>query len=266
LAARGEETAEPLLVLHGFPTSSFDFHAVVEAWAEHRRVLLLDLVGFGLSDKPDRRYSVETYADGVQAFVDGLGVRRLAMVSHDLGDTVGGELLARTLEGSWPVEVTRRVLTNGSIYIAMAQLTVGQQVLLSLPDERLDPGTGIDGEAMAASLAGTFGPTSSVDGAELAAAWELIAHHRGQLLLPRTIRYIEDRRRHEDRYTGAIETHPSPLAVVWGTEDPVAVRAMADRLVEARPGTPLTWLEGVGHYPMLEAPGAFAAAVAAGLA
>jgi len=263
--ARQAETLEPLLVLHGFPTSCFDFHAVVEAWAQRRRVLLLDFVGFGLSDKPDVRYSVERYADVAQAFVDAVGVERLAMVSHDLGDTVGGELLARTLDGTWPVEVTRRVVSNGSIYIAMAQLTAGQQLLLALPDERLPASAGIDGPSMAASLSATFSPTSSVDGGELEAAWELIAHHEGQRLLPRTIRYIEDRRRREDRYTGAIEGHPAPLAVVWGTEDPVAVRAMASRLCERRPGTPLTWLEGVGHYPMLEAPEAFAAAVGAAL-
>jgi pimeloyl-ACP methyl ester carboxylesterase len=49
--------------------------------------------------------------------------------------------------------------------------------------------------------------------------------------------------------------------VVWGDLDPVAVHAMAERLVAARPGTPLVTLEGVGHYPMVEAPDRFARAV-----
>ena len=54
-----------------------------------------------------------------------------------MGDTVGGELLARRAEGAWPVEVVHRVVTNGSIYIEQAHLTNGQQLLLELPDELL---------------------------------------------------------------------------------------------------------------------------------
>jgi len=261
LAAADTETLEPLLVVHGFPTNSFDFHRVVDALAVHRRVLLLDLPGFGLSAKPDIAYTVAGYADVVGAFVADVGVTSLALLTHDLGDTVGGELLARQLQGAWPVEVTRRVLTNGSIYIEMAHLTAGQELLLSLPDARLPEDAGIDGAAMASSLAATFAPGSPVDPDELAASWEMISHDGGHRLLPRTIRYIEERRRNQDRFTGAIERHPSPLAVVWGTEDPVAVAPMATRLCERRPGTVLTWLEGVGHYPMLEAPDAFRAAV-----
>ena len=265
VAPVGEETLEPLLVVHGFPTSSFDFHRVVDTLARHRRVLLFDMPGFGLSAKPDVAYTIAAHADVAQAFVADVGVSSLALLTHDLGDTVGGELLARQAEGSWPVEVTRRVLCNGSIYIEMAHLSAGQQLLLSLPDERLPQDAPIDGTAMAASLAATFAPASPVDDAEMAALWETIAHEDGQRLLARTIRYIEERRRNQARFTGAIATHPSPVSVVWGTEDPIAVSDMATRFCGERPGTPLTWLQGVGHYPMLEAPEAFAAAVRAAL-
>ncbi len=262
----GRPSLEPLLVIHGFPTSSFDFHRVLERLAEHRRVLLFDMPGFGLSAKPDRGYSIDLHADVAQAFVRDAGVSTVALLTHDLGDTVGGELLARNAEGRWPVEVTRRVVTNGSIYIEMAHLTAGQQLLLALPDERLPADAGIDGASMAASLAATFSPGSPVDHDELAAEWEMIAHESGHLLLPRTIRYIEERRRNQGRFTGAIEDHPSALAVVWGTDDPIAVAPMAERLCAARPDAALTWLPGVGHYPMLEAPDAFAAAVGSALA
>jgi pimeloyl-ACP methyl ester carboxylesterase len=153
------------------------------------------------------------------------------------------------------------VVTNGSIYIEMAHLTVGQEMLLALPDERLPPGSGIDAVAMQASLAATYAPASPVDGEDLEAAAALVLHDDGHRLLPRTIRYIEERRANQARFTGAIETHPSPLAVVWGTEDPIAVAPMATRLHEVRRDAGLVWLQGVGHYPMVEAPDAFASAV-----
>jgi len=260
--AAGPEQAAPLLVLHGFPTSSFDFHRVVDRLAAHRRVLLVDMLGYGLSAKPDQPYTMDLQADVAMAFVAELGVERLGLLTHDVGDTVGGELLARHLEGSWAVEVTDRTLANGSIYVGLAQLSVGQLFLLGLPDERLEPDGPVDAATVAAGVAATFSPASRVDPEDLAGAVDLVTEAGGHLLLPRLIRYIEERRRSESRYTGAIETHPSALAVVWGRDDPIAVPAMVDRLVQARPDCPVTFLDGVGHYPMVEAPDRFVDAVA----
>jgi pimeloyl-ACP methyl ester carboxylesterase len=93
------------------------------------------------------------------------------------------------------------------------------------------------------------------------AAWELISHHGGHRLLPRTIRYIEERRRNQSRYTGAIESHPSPLGIVWGADDPIAVVEMVTRLREARPDASVEILDGVGHFPMVESPTRFEDAV-----
>ena len=53
VAPDGAEEHEPLLVLHGFPTCSFDFRQVLGALTANRRVLLLDMIGYGLSAKPD---------------------------------------------------------------------------------------------------------------------------------------------------------------------------------------------------------------------
>jgi pimeloyl-ACP methyl ester carboxylesterase len=260
-----EEEHEPLLVLHGFPSSSFDFHQVVGHLARNRRVLLLDMLGYGFSDKPDIDYTLGLQADVVAAYLEAVGVSELALLTHDMGDTVGGELLARQLEGRWPAHVTRRVLTNGSIYIEMAHLTAGQEMLLSLPDALLPDAVPIDRAAMAASLGATCSPQSPVDPAELSAMAEMVFQHDGHRVLPRLIRYIEERRANQSRFTGAIEAHPAPLTVVWGADDPIAVAPMADRLAGAAPGAELIWLDGIGHYPMVEAPGRFSAAALAGL-
>jgi pimeloyl-ACP methyl ester carboxylesterase len=265
LPPAGSEDDEPLLIVHGFPTSSFDFRLVLPALSAHRRVLLLDLIGFGLSAKPDQAYTMNIQADVVQAFVAEAGLSRLALLTHDMGDTVGGELLARQAEGGWPVEISRRVITNGSIYIEMAHLSTGQELLLGLPDEKLPDTIPNDGSTMSTSLAATYSPQTTPDQAELAAAWELISHRGGHQLLPRTIRYIEERRRNQARYTGAIETHPSPLAIVWGADDPIAVVEMATRLQTARPDASLTILDDVGHFPMVESARDFEEAVLRGL-
>jgi pimeloyl-ACP methyl ester carboxylesterase len=256
---------EPLLVIHGFPTSSFDFHLVIDQLARDRRVVLFDMVGYGLSAKPDLAYTVDIQADVVVALTDRLGLDRLSLLTHDFGDTVGGELLARQEEGRWPVEIVHRVLTNGSIYIQMAHLSAGQELLLSLPDQRLGDEAPMDTHTLAGGLAATFSPSSTVSAEELEGAAELAARSDGLSLLPRTIRYIEERRRSEARFTGAIEDHPSPLHVVWGADDPIAVVAMVDRLREARPDISAEILDGVGHFPMVESPDRFLAGVQRGL-
>jgi pimeloyl-ACP methyl ester carboxylesterase len=262
VAAIDDRGEDPLLVLHGFPSCSYDWRLVLDALRARRRVVAVDFLGFGLSDKPDVRYSMRLQADVVEAVARAVDLTSVAMLTHDMGDTVGGELLARSLEGTLPFAVTRRVLTNGSIYIDMAQLTNGQKLLLSLDDAPTDF---VVAEGFKAGLAGTFSPKSAVADDELDAQWLLAERNGGNRLLSRTIRYIEDRRAEERRFTGAIETHPSPLAVVWGADDPIAVVAMTDKLKSARPDAQVTILQDVGHYPMLESPTRFAQAATATL-
>lgn len=286
---------EPVVVLHGFPTSSMDWRGVLDDLGRgRRRVVLFDFLGFGLSDKPDVRYGIDLHADTAVAVLAALGIDRCVLVTHDMGDTVGGELLARTLgagivaddpawsapadapvitsgTGSPPdrlqLEVTRRVITNGSIYLDLAALTAGQQRLWSAPDERLPDELGelVGGEGLGKGLAQVFHPDHQPDAVERAALVASIEHGGGHLLMPRLIRYLDDRRRAEARYTGAIEVHPSPLHIIWAQQDPVAVAAMGEQLAGRRPDARFERLEGLGHYPMIEDPSRFGAAVAAAL-
>jgi len=254
----GPSGRPPALVIHGYPSSSFDWHDVVDALSADRRVVLFDLAGFGLSAKPDRAYDIRLQADVTEAVAAAHGLEQVVLITHDLGDTVGGELLARSLDGTLPFEVVGRLVTNGSIYIETAHLTNGQQLLSSLPDEKLAPGL-ITSESYMRALADTMSADHQPTDDELEAQWELISRGDGHLLLARLIRYIEERRREERRFTGAIETHPSPLAVLWGTEDPIAIVAMVDQLIAARPDANVVRLSGLAHYPMIEDPGTFGA-------
>jgi pimeloyl-ACP methyl ester carboxylesterase len=248
---------DPFLVLHGFPTCSLDWAPVLPALAAARRVCLPDFVGFGLSAKPDRAYSLFAQADVIESVARELGLTSVVLVTHDMGDSVGGELLARALDGTLGFSVSSRVVTNGSIYLELAHLTDGQKLLESLPDAALPADAAPTTEALRAALRATLAPASPVPDAELDVLADLVVRDGGNTLLPRTIRYLSERREHEPRWTGAIERHPAPLTIVWGDLDPIAVWPMAERLRAARPDATLVRLEGVGHYPMLEAPDAF---------
>lgn len=263
----GAERAEPVLILHGYPSSSHDWHLVAPTIARERRVLALDFLGFGLSAKPkNHRYSLFDCADAATAFMKELGVQECALIAHDMGASVAGELLARSLENELPFEITTRVLTNGSIYMDLVQLSAGQLLLLQLPDEVIAEEAAPTRELVRESLAATCAPEMRPSDEELDAWWETISRDDGHRLLARTIRYIEERRVHEARWTGAIERHPSPLTIAWGDRDPIAVYAMAERLRERRPDAALVRLDGVGHYPMIEWPERFSEVVVSALA
>ncbi len=250
LPPTGDETAPPVLLLHGFPTSSYDWRFIIPPLRRRRRVLALDFIGFGLSAKPDQPYRLSEQADLAQSLVASRGVGEIDLVTHDMGDTIGGELLARDLDGELPFRVRRRVLTNGSIYIDLADLRIGQRLLLLLPDAQLP--FGLPRRMLDRGLTDVFGPDSPPPPGELDAQWRLMRHDDGDRLMPRIIRYIRERQSREGRFTGAIERHPAPCLILWGADDPVALPTMARTLAtRARASTRLVLLEGIGHFPMV---------------
>ena len=250
----------PVLVLHGFPGSSYDWRAVLPAVAHHTRVVAFDQLGYGLSDKPvDARYSLFDYADLAESVARQLGIDDCLLVAHDVGDTVAAELLARVNEGRSRIGVVHTVLTNGSIFIDMAQLSAGQLALLSMPDEVLSEPMPLG--ALTPGLRATFAPQHLPEQEVLTAMEDLIRCQDGDRLLPRLIRYIEERRRNQPRWTAGLVDHGRPLTALWGELDPIAVPAMVDRLRMLRPSTTVVTWPDVGHWPSLEVPDRVADAI-----
>ncbi len=167
-----DEGKDPIFVLHGYPSCCYDWHHVLPDFGQNRRVVLFDYPGFGLSDKPNRRYSIEFYADAAERVSAFVGLESVVLVTHDLGDSVGGELLARDLDGQLAFEVSQRVITNGSIYMDLAQLSTGQQLLLGLDDAPVDlAAMGLDPkDGFKNGLGNTFSPAHPATDGELDAA------------------------------------------------------------------------------------------------
>jgi pimeloyl-ACP methyl ester carboxylesterase len=249
-------TGSPVLFLHGFPGSSFDWREVARLVAVRHQVVLFDFLGYGLSDKPaDQPFSLFNQADLATSVASLFGITQCAVVAHDVGDTVAAELLARQNAGELPFVIDQMVLTNGSIFIDMAGLTEGQLLLLSLPDEPL--ADRLPAEMLAASLAATFPKPSD----EIDAMVSLIQDRGGDRLLPRLIRYIEERRVHQARWTAGFTEFAGPLTALWGALDTIAIPAMPRHLATLRPSTEVVIWPDLGHWPATEDPSRVAAAV-----
>jgi pimeloyl-ACP methyl ester carboxylesterase len=82
---------DPVLMLHGWPTSSYLWRNVMDGVASAgRRAIALDLPGYGRSDKPpDASYSFRFYERAISGFLGALGVERTGLVLHDVGGPIG---------------------------------------------------------------------------------------------------------------------------------------------------------------------------------
>jgi pimeloyl-ACP methyl ester carboxylesterase len=257
---RGEAAGEPLLVfLHGFPSSSYDWRAVLELQAG-RPSLAFDFLGFGFSEKPrDHTYTLAWQADATEELVRRAGSPPAFLVAHDMGTSIATELMARDLEGTLGIPLAGMLLFNGSILLHLARPTLGQKLLRS----RLGPlfARLTSERSFRAQFARIFSPQHPLSAEEAADQWALIAHGGGQRIAHLTINYMDERERLAERWHGAVRDWPGALSLVWGMRDPVARVEVVEGLQALRPGVETTELPEAGHYPQIEVPERFSAAL-----
>ncbi|WP_120995822.1 alpha/beta fold hydrolase [Stutzerimonas urumqiensis] len=245
---------EPLLLIHGFPTAAWDWHYLWRPLAERYRVIACDMLGFGDSAKPrGHRYSLLEQADLQQHLLAHLGVDGpVHLLAHDYGDSVAQELLARHCEGRGPIASC--VFLNGGLFPETHHPVRVQKLLLG----PLGPIVArmFNRDRLAQGLTRVFGPETPPGEREIDAFWSLLSAHDGPAVMHRLIRYIPERRQQRERWVAAMQRAAVPLRVIDGALDPVSGAHMVRRyeaLIE-RPDCVL--LEGIGHYPQIEAPDA----------
>ena len=243
---------EPLLLIHGFPTASWDYFAIWPALVERYRVLALDMLGFGFSAKPrDYPYSIASQADLFEAFLMREGVTRYRLLAHDYGVTVAQELLARR------ANLHAVCLLNGGLFPETHRALLTQKLLAS-PLGRFVAKLSTYGSFSRAmhSIWGTTKPRAD----ELRAMWQLVTEQRGTEVMPKLIAYMAERRTQRERWVGALIDARVPIRLINGVDDPVSGAHMVARYRELVPSPNVVELVGVGHYPQVEAPDAVAKA------
>ena len=251
---RDSGSGPALLLLHGFPTASWDWHRLWPDLTNRFRVVAADFLGFGFSAKPHPHpYSLFEQTDLVETLLAHLGIDRVVVLAHDYGDTVAQELLARHRErADYPLDLRAVCLLNGGLFPEAIRPRPIQKLLES-------PLGGLVARLLTEarfrkSFSAVFGPETQPTEAELADFWRLITHRDGVRVAPRISQYQAERRRHRDRWTDALRLTSVPLRLIDGTLDPVSGLAIAERFRAVVPGADVVLLDDVGHYPQIEAP------------
>jgi pimeloyl-ACP methyl ester carboxylesterase len=231
---------EPVLLLHGFPTSRTLWGDVAPALARSGyRTIAPDLVGYGESRAPaDRDVGMESQAAWLLALLDRLAVGRAAIVAHDVGSAAAQILLARAPErvralvvvdgvhpGDWAMEGVRSFQEWKPENAARIHRVL-LRTLRSSPEARVR-------RVLAA-----------VEGEE------------GGLRLIRAARALDPRQ--TERLTARLGERLVPALVIWGEGDPFLPAEKVGRPLAELLGTELVVLPG-GHFLPLDAPDALAA-------
>ncbi|XP_053263217.1 mesoderm-specific transcript homolog protein isoform X2 [Podarcis raffonei] len=220
-------SSDIVVLLHGFPTSSYDWWKIWEGLTQRfNRVIALDFVGFGFSDKPrPHQYSIFEQASIVEGLLDHLGLlnQRVNLLSHDYGDTVAQELLHRyehNTTGS--VLINSLCLSNGGIFPETHHPRLIQTILK-------------DG--------GLISP--------------IITRLSNYFFFARGIlQFINQRKKHRDRWVGALQSTSVPLHLIYGPLDPVNPHPEFLQLYkQVLPMSTVSVLDDhISHYPQLEDP------------
>lgn len=251
-----EATSDPrgtVLLVHGFPSASWDWWKIWPTLNKHYRLVAMDLLGFGFSDKPSPHdYRIMEQADLCEALVEHLGLDSFHVLAHDYGDTVAQEMLARQNEGKGAGRWLSCVLLNGGLFPETHKALLVQRLLLGPLGFLVRHA--FSRASMRQSFDRIFGPDTPATDEELEAFWQLFTRENGQRNLHRLIHYMTDRRTHRERWLRALQEACCPLGLINGSVDPVSGEHMVQRFEELVGNQHfIRRMPGIGHYPQVEA-------------
>jgi pimeloyl-ACP methyl ester carboxylesterase len=243
-----------LVLIHGFPTASWDWHHLWVPLSQHFSLLAIDMLGFGFSDKPRHHdYTLMEQADIHEAIFAEKGIATCHILAHDYGDSVAQELLARHQERhGHGLEILSCCLLNGGIIPGLHRPVLVQKLLLSPVGSMLSLFLGK--KALGRNFRKIFGPNTQPTATQIDHFWSLIEYQKGKYIFYRLIRYMPERTTHKERWVNILKTTKVPLLLINGPEDPISGRHMVARYQAIVPNPNVVRLEGIGHYPNVEAP------------
>jgi non-heme chloroperoxidase len=242
-AERGAPRGEAILLLHGWPDSWFSYSRVIPLLPAEYRVLALDQRGYGESEQPDGRCSIDDLAEDAVAFLDAVGIDRATLVGHSFGTFV-----ARRAAETDPERVSRLVLIGSAASPANDVLREVQEAVRDLADP-------VPPEFAREFQAGTVHlpvPDEFFEGIV-----------RESLKLPaRLWREMLDALLAFDD-AADLGRIVAPTLLIWGEHDALFPREEQARLLSAIPDARLTVYPDAGHCPNWEQPEQVAADIAA---
>jgi len=249
-----------ILLIHGYPTSSYDYDPLFAILSDSYYVCALDTPGYGFSDKPldGFDYSIFDDAQLVDHYIrEVIAIDDFIILTHDKGDSVGLALLQIYQDyDEPPYTIRHHVITNGNIYLPLAQLTTGQRTLLN-PSIGSFVSRLLGGEQLASGIDEFFIARLSEE--EIAAYASIFDYQGGTRAQHDIITYLDERAANETDWLEALSCSDIPTTVIWGEQDTVAPLAVPDDVwsnyLEDRAAPASYWrISCADHYLQVDQP------------
>ncbi|WP_310377974.1 alpha/beta hydrolase [Flavobacterium sp.] len=250
-----EGQGEVILILHGYPFSSFEWVAVFNELVKTNSVVILDLLGMGFSDKPqNHKYSFEEYCDIINVLLLKLKINNILILAHDLGASVAQELLARNKKHENNFKINSIAFMNGGIFLDVYKPRLIQKLLSQTPNfigKFLSKK--ISKNAIFKSVKATYGTNTQPSESFVNQQWEILNLNEGKSITYLIGRLVFDKINYQSRWITAMQTTTIPICYICGVFDPNSGIHMANRYKELIP-KPKVYLLGetIGHWPHLE--------------
>jgi pimeloyl-ACP methyl ester carboxylesterase len=258
---QGNPENPAILMIHGYPTMSFDYAPLFDALKNDFYVCALDTPGYGFSDKPlgGYDYSLDDDARLVDEYIREIaGLDEFTLLTHDKGDSVGLALLQiyQTYDEK-PYRINHHFITNGNIYLPLAQLTTGQKVLLNPISGPLISAL-ITGTRMADGLA-ELAYASTLPQSEIDSLASIFDYRDGLAVSHEIIEYLNERAENEVGWLEALAKSEIPTTLIWGEQDEIAPVSVPDFVWEnylADRETPVAYwrIPCANHYLQVDTP------------
>jgi len=259
---RTEGSGPTLLLIHGYPFNTWDWAPLWDRLTARFTVVAPHMLGMGFSDKPVAYgYSVHDHADMHEALLVHLGVKSAHILAHDIGDSVGQELLARSVfsqQAYGALRIESITWLNGGLFNEAYTPRLLQKVLSRTPlGDFLSPlqGSGLSRRMIEPTINELFGPDTKPSRRMLDLFHETFEYNDGKRVTHKVGRFVNDRYAHRNRWVRAMRQTDVPMRLIEGPADPNSGRHMAQRYLEVIPNPDVVMLDdNIGHWPQIEAP------------
>lgn len=245
---------QTLVLLHGYATSSLDYHKILEELSKNYRVILYDFLGFGFSDKPKNHYiNIQEQADIFIELWRKLELENVTLLSHNISTQIALEILTRQRLNYLHLDINKLIILNSTISFNQSNISNAsihplekfskkiKTMLLSYPFYKQ-------------KIKDFFFDGNKISDEEIEGKWSVIEHKNGREILDFLPSYIIESKLSWNRWFTSAQLNTLAVKIISGKNDNIFNEDEAISFANEFSNSTLHFIDNCGHYPMLEKP------------
>ncbi|PQJ74547.1 alpha/beta hydrolase [Polaribacter gangjinensis] len=246
-----------ILVIHGYGSCSYDYHKVIDELKLTYRMVIPDLVGFGLSSKPTNYYfSMIQQAEIILTLLQKLKIKEVSIIAQGFGTGVLCEILSIISSGFSYLKINKIWLLNTSLSIELSPDRQTQDFVIKyINDTFLKISSSF--EMFKKYIRKNFNDENSISDEELSIYWKLLTYEDGLKTLNFINYWIVEIQQYSNKWLEAIKNTTATIEIIWGIEKSSVDNETPNIINDFLDIKKTHLIDNCGKFPMLEKPSIF---------